>query len=32
MNNFGADGAIIHDYYALQKFMGGYGESCIAAN
>lgn len=23
MNNFGADGAIIHDYYALQKFMGG---------
>lgn len=23
MNNYGADGAIIHDYYALQKFMGG---------
>lgn len=23
MNNYGADGSIIHDYYALQKFMGG---------
>ena len=31
MNNYGADGSIIHDYYALQKFMGD-GESCIAAN
>lgn len=23
MNNYGADGTIVHDYYALQKFMGG---------
>lgn len=29
MNNFGADGAIIHDYYALQKFMGGMGKAVL---
>lgn len=32
MNRYGANAVLNHDYYALQKFMGGYGENCIAAN